>query len=180
MPTSVSQVVKKSDFLANARFDEHRKRGNEFHEAVAQWWNTGKAGSSKDYQDWIDTFINYKNLKDWEPMAVEYALIDRRYNIAGTLDLLLKNKETGRIALCDYKTQKDPGEKGKIRKVNHRPQLGGYLSLLWQRYPQIPVHTCRIYYVTSKQVVSDEYDPTDCMTSYEAARSLYFEKLHPF
>jgi len=108
-------------------------------------------------------------------MASEFPVIDRRYNIAGTLDLLLKNKETGRIALCDYKTKNE-----KFSKPNHRPQLGGYLSLLWQQYPQLDIDTCRIYWVSPKETSTNDYSPTDCLTSYEAARSVYFEKQLPF
>ena len=108
-------------------------------------------------------------------MASEFPVIDRRYNIAGTLDLLLKNKETGRIALCDYKT-KNP----EFSKPNHRAQLGGYLSLLWQQYPQLDIDTCRIYWVTPKETTTNEYGPKDCLSSYEAARSLYFDKQLPF
>ena len=146
-------------------------RGNEFHEAIEQYWRTGIAGKSEKYQAWIDSFLAYPNLKGWEPMAIEHRLIDRRHQIAGTLDLLLRN-EKGRIALCDYKTKNE-----KFSKANYRSQLGGYLSLLYMKFPQLDVDTCRIYWVTPKQTTSNEYDPLDCLETYEAARSLYFQNL---
>ena len=167
--------MKKSDFLANSRFDEARQRGDEFHSAVCEYWKTGQAGTSEKFQDWIDSFLSYPNLKNWEPMAVEFPVIDRRFNIAGTLDLLLKHKENGRIALCDYKTKNE-----KFSKANHRPQLGGYLSLLWQQYPQLDIDSCRIYWVSPKETTTNEYSPIDCLESYEAARSFYFQKQLPF
>ncbi len=107
-------------------------------------------------------------------------MLDRRYQIAGTLDLLLRNKE-GRIALCDYKTKDDPKKGKKINKGNYKTQLGGYLSLLGHQFPQIVVDTCRIYYVCPSRVESVEYpDTLECLQLYERARSNYFEKQLPF
>jgi hypothetical protein len=68
----------------------------------------------------------------------------------------------------------------EFKKPNHRPQLGGYLSLLWQQYPQIDIDSCRIYWVSPKETTTNDYDPTDCLTTYEAARSIYFQKQLPF
>ncbi len=127
------------------------------------------------YQDWIDSFLAYKNIEKWEAIAIEHRMVDRRYDIAGTCDLVLRHKESGRTALCDYKTKNE-----KFSKANYRSQLGGYMSLLWQQVPQLEIDTCRIYWVTPKETTTDEYDPLECLQLYERARSIYFEKQLPF
>jgi len=172
--------VTKGCFLSHSRFDEARDRGTAFHEAIELYWRTGTAGVSLKYQEWIDSFIRYPNLSAWEPLAVELRMIDRRYNVAGTLDLVLRHKENGRLVLCDYKTKNEPAEGKKLNKPNHRAQLGGYLSLLWQRFPELDITSCRIYWVTPSQTFSNDYSAVDCLTSYESARQTYFKKQLPF
>ena len=97
-PRSVSQIANKSSFLSHSRFDSARLRGTEFHAAIDQYWHTGiKPINVGKYQDWVDSFLNYRNLFKWRAVCSEFRLIDRTHDIAGTLDLILKNIDTGRV-----------------------------------------------------------------------------------
>ena len=67
----------------------------------------------------------------WDCVANELRMVDRKRDIAGSLDAVLQHKDTGVLCLADFKTQV------KYRKKNHRLQIGGYVSLLNQNYPSI-------------------------------------------
>ncbi len=157
--------------MNQSRFDQYRERGDVFHQCIDQYWNTGQAGNAGKYQAWVDSFLSYPNLDKWEALVTEYRMCDRTYRIAGTCDLILRHLETGRIALCDYKTKEE-----KFSKSNHRVQMGGYISLLQATNPNFHIDTVRIYWVTPKETSSTEYDILDCLKVYEQARNAYFAR----
>lgn len=171
----MSDIKGSSNFLNQSRFDVYRERGEIFHAAIDEYWKTGTPGDGGKYQAWVDSFLAYPNLKRWQAIATEFRLCDRHYQIAGTCDLILKNIDNGRVALCDYKTKEE-----KFSKGNHRVQMGGYLSLLNASNPSFQIDTARIYWVTPKETTSTEYDVIDCLKLYEQARNAYFEKQLPF
>jgi hypothetical protein len=105
----------------------------------------------------------------WKPLVNELRMIDRKRDIAGSCDVVLQHKETGMLCLADYKTQE------KYQKKNHRLQMGGYVSLLYQNFPSITLFSCRIIYITPDGIKTQEYNPKECMFDYEAARKLYFK-----
>jgi len=150
-------------------------RGTAIHEHLENWWNTGLLPNAGEYQPWIDSFVNYPNLEKWRALAVELALADRKHDIAGTLDLIVKHVTSGRIALCDYKTKDKEFKKG-----NHRKQMGGYLSLLQENFPGFHVDTVRIFWISPDETTTSEYDPLDCLEQYNKARNHYFSKQLPF
>tara|TARA_R100000458_G_scaffold56241_1_gene60945 strand:- start:729 stop:1247 length:519 start_codon:yes stop_codon:yes gene_type:complete len=172
----VSDIVKKNDFLNHSRFNESRERGEVFHGYIDEYWKTGiRPINTGKYQPWIDSFLSQKNLNTWGAIASELRLVDRFYDIAGSIDLILKNYKTGRVALCDYKTKKE-----NFSKSNHRVQMGGYLSLLHSNYPAFHVDTVRIFWVTNKRTTSSEYDVLECVRQYEQARNDFFAKSLPW
>ena len=151
------------------------KRGTAIHEYLEQWWKTGVVPNAGKYQKWVDSYVNYPNLKKWKALGTEITLVDRVHDIAGTPDLILKHIDTGRVALCDYKTKNEEFNKG-----NHRKQMGGYLSLLQINYPTFHIDTVRIYWISPKETTTTEYEVMDCLKLYEQARSAYFEKQLPW
>lgn len=176
---SVTEIAKKSSYLNQVlkRGDDDKvkqnilksiDRGNKVHAAVEEFFKTGKPGNAGIYQDWVNQFINNPNLEGWSCLASEFRLIDRRYDIAGSLDFLLE--KNGRVVLCDLKT------KGKEFSKNHmdvKTQLGGYLSIFWVNYPSIEIDSCRVYWVTPEKCTTDEYDKITCLELYEKARSIF-------
>ena len=186
---SISEVIAEGDdyFDKALRGDYGKKkqkeiqdsirRGNIIHECVETLFKTGKAPSAGEYQPWLDSFLNYKNLETWECIASEIRLVDRRYSIAGSIDFILQSKEDGRIALCDLKTRSP-----SFSKNNHKimKQLGGYLILLYQNYPSIKIDTCRAYWVTSEKTTTDTYQVLDCQQLFERARMLFRQKQPTF
>ena len=144
---SVSDVIKTSDFVSKNM-------------ALAY---------AKEYRQWIEHLIDYRMWETWECVANELRMIDRKRDIAGSLDAVLQHKETGVLCLADFKTQV------KYKKKNHRLQIGGYVSLLYQNYPSITLFTCRVIYITPDGIKTQEYNPAECMFDYEQARCLYFK-----
>ena len=94
---------------------------------------------AKEYRQWVEHLINYRMWDTWDCVANELRMVDRKRDIAGSLDAVLQHKETGVLCLADFKTQ------FKYKKKNHRLQIGGYVSLLNQNYPSITLFTCKSY-----------------------------------
>ena len=185
VPTTISALAKDSSYFSRllGSDDQSAKkqqllesidRGNEVHKGVEHFYKTGEKINIGKWQPWLDSFLNYPNLKGWDCVASEYRLCDRRYDIAGTLDLLLQYGDV--LALCDIKT-KNPGFNKNHMEV--KTQLGGYVSLLYRNWPSLDIKTCRVYWVTNEACTSDEYSTIDCLDLYERARQLYRQKLLP-
>ena len=157
-------------------------RGTAIHAHLEQWWKTGLVPNAGEYQPWVDSFLNYRNIRNhrWKALAVELTLADRFHDIAGTCDLITKDADTGRIALCDYKTRENPKDGKELKYGNYKKQMGGYLSLLQENYPTIHIDTVTIYYISPKETRTDTYEVLDCLKLYEQARSAYFEKQLPW
>ena len=121
-------------------------------------------------QNGLEHLINYRMWETWEPIVNELRMIDRKRDIAGSVDTILQHKKTGMLCLADYKTQE------KYSKKNHSLQIGGYVSLFYQNYPNLSLFSCRIIYITPNGIKTQkEYNPNECMYDYEQARKLYFK-----
>lgn len=52
-----------------------------------------------------------------EPVGFELKMYSKKYNFAGTADLVLVNNDTGKLIICDYKTNKDLFKNYKGQKL---------------------------------------------------------------
>ena len=180
---SITDITKKSEYLSNLlkrddddpqkkKIQESIKRGVTVHSAIEHWFKTGEIKDTGDYRSWVNGFVNYPNLQGWNCIASEHRMIDRRYDVAGTLDFILENKE-GRLALCDLKTK---GEKFSKNHMEVKTQLGGYLNLIHHNHPTIHIDTCRVYWLQPNECSTDEYSCLDCLDLFQAARRVYHQK----
>ena len=169
---SVSDVIKTTDYVSKD-MEKAAKRGTLIHEAVQIWCETGDKtlalAYAKEYASWVEHLINYRMWETWKPVVNELRMIDRKRDIAGSCDVILQHKVTGMLCLADYKTQ------NSYQKKNYSLQMGGYVSLLYQNFPNINLFSCRIIYITPDGIKTQEYSPEECMFDYEAARKLYFK-----
>ena len=170
---SISDVIKPNDFVSK-NMEKAAARGTTIHEAVQIWCETKDEtlalAYAKEFSGWVKHLINYRMWNTWECVVNELRMIDRKRDIAGSCDVILQHKDTGVLCLADFKTQ------AVYKKKNHSLQMGGYVSLLNQNYPDITLFTCRIIYITPDGIKTQEYNPAECMYDYEEARGLYFNK----
>lgn len=107
------------------------------------------------YRDQLNKLIP-KLLNCYDLVGSEMILFSPEYSLSGTLDLLMRNKRTGVLAIFDWKTNEE------IRNVNkHKPSQTGLYSL-----SHIP--DCNFYYYalqlsTYKQMLINDgyYKDTD-------------------
>ena len=185
--SSVSDICKDNSFFTQVLLrddqDEKKKqilesinRGVTVHSAIEHWFKTGgEVLDAGDYRAWVHQFISSPNIKGWSCLASEYKMIDRRYDIAGTLDLLLEKDD--RIVIADLKTKNVKFSKNHLAV---KTQLGGYISLLYHVLPSIDIAAARVYWITPEECSSDEYDTQTCLELYERARSLYRQQKTTF
>ena len=170
---SVSEVIKENTYVSK-EMEKAAIRGTAIHEAVQIWCETKDKtlalAYAKDYAHWIEHLINYRMWETWDCVANELRMVDRKRDIAGSCDVILQHKNTGMLCLADFKTQE------VYKKKNHRLQMGGYVSLLYQNYPTVDLWSCRVIYITPDGIKTQDYNPQECMYDYEEARTLYFSK----
>lgn len=101
-----------------------RERGTMIHAVLESMFNGtfDRAAFDNISDKAIDNIrkIHDKILQDYEIVAPEVMIADLDNNIAGTTDLLLRNKKTGKYTLADYKTKLyklDGSRKKKNKKM---------------------------------------------------------------
>lgn len=97
------------------------------------------------YQPWLEGLESCWFLKDFEVLATEFRLVDREGGLyAGSYDALIRDSKS-RVCLVDFKSVSS-ARSMKTRKPA-TAQLGGYLSMHRQWFPEIEVErvvTCVI------------------------------------
>ena len=193
VPYSMTQVCKGNDsFFKNTlqlpedhpervKLQKALHRGTTVHSAL-EAFNRGQLvpDETSDYQDWITPCINDVFWERWKPVpgGIELSLYDPRFKIAGKLDVILQNQETGLLALADYKTQ----GKRDAPPYNIRSQLGGYCNLADQM-PEtrgLGISQCFAIWVRPGKTEFQPIDAESCITEYLASRKLFFNSLPDF
>ena len=173
VPRSISDL-KGGLLFKNRAIEEGIERGNAVHEACHIYVETKDKGlayaHAGKYKNWVSNFINAEFWKNWDVVVSEFMLIDRRWAIAGTLDLILQHKTTGELVLADIKTGKTA--------PNVKMQLGGYAYMLTSTYKELKIDFCQVIFVHEDKCIRKRYEHFDCWTEYEACRSLYYEKIN--
>ena len=101
---SVTQLLKLAGVSADYSFvnNEVMKKASEkgvlIHKEIEDYIKNGEVGFTEE----LYAFIDYLKENDLEPIASELMVHDEE--IAGTIDLILKNRKTGEIELDDIKT----------------------------------------------------------------------------
>jgi hypothetical protein len=95
-------------------------RGTEIHFLIETYY---KYGFFSEYSDLVNTeYFQFKKFikdhLDLEPVKIEWIVYDKELEIAGTLDMLFKNKMTGKFELYDWKTNKEIKLSSDINFIN--------------------------------------------------------------
>ena len=118
--------------------------------------------SWENYIDWIKPLLEHEYIfKDFEPLAVEYRVVDLKNSIGGTLDAYGIDTRTNKTVLMDLKTQSNPN----ANAYNTNEQLGDYYSMLSSN--GIQVDECRtIWCRPNKTVVGEYQNPAQCYSDW--------------
>ena len=157
---------------------EWEPRGNTVHACLEQFLLHGEPGDPGDYSEWVTPLISHPMWKTWKAVAVEARLVDERYSIAGSFDALLQNQSDGRLVLADLKTQSSAHS--KPRDIG--PQLGGYMNLIDQCYPELAGKIERGIAIWAKPGACNitPFDAPACIEAYLSARSLFLSQQPDF
>ena len=88
----------------------------------------------------------------FQPLAVEYRVVDLKHSIGGTLDAYGIDKRTNKRVLMDLKTQSNPN----ANAYNTNEQLGGYYSMLMKN--NIQVDECRTVWCRPNKTTVGEFE----------------------
>lgn len=86
-----------------------KERGTAVHSIIEHWKHTREYIDTipEKYQGYAKAFYNWVKDNDIEILEHERTVWSQKYKFAGTLDLLVKNKQSGKIFVIDGKTGKD-------------------------------------------------------------------------
>nr|BAR30895.1 DNA replication factor Dna2-like nuclease [uncultured Mediterranean phage uvMED] len=182
VPYSITEVVDITQEFLKKRYletkHEWQPRGNTVHACMEQFLR-GRSFDPGNYKEWTDALTTYDFWDDWEAIATEYKLLDLKNGIAGTADAIVRNKKDhNKIALVDLKTKKD-----KISFGHHEMQLGGYLNLIRETFPQLKINDAYIIYVGKSLVDRQHYNKSecfDCIDLYTGQRRAFLKQQEAF
>jgi ATP-dependent exoDNAse (exonuclease V) beta subunit len=142
---------------------------------------------AKYYMDMAHMIKNFKNFYEWWKqdhilLKSEFVVGDKEKRICGTIDNLSYNKKTGKLALFDYKTNKEikrQGYKGEtlLPPIDNVPkcELGKYslqlslYKLILERNTPFEVGDCKIIWVTGE----DDYELISILDLDKEAKTLF-------
>ena len=179
IPNSVTQVIDARSQWEKKRHKETKHewepRGRKIHSCLEAFLR-GRSYDPGEYADHVKHLVTYWLWDEWEAIACEYLLIDKRRGIAGSADAILRHKEDHRrIAIADLKTNRL-----KISKKDISPQLGGYVNLLNICWPELHVTDCFGIWSCPTETDSRRFEPIDALISYEGMRDGFFRKERQF
>ena len=154
-------------------------RGNTLHGCLEQYLLGAADLNPGDYGDWWSPLKDCWLWKDAVIMGVELRLVDPRLSLAGSCDFLIKTAK-GSVVLGDLKTCSS--ESSAKNRKGADAQLGAYLGMLNQNYPDVFIDRC-VTVVSGPgicRVISA--DPDDCTAAWDEAYGLWkaAEDLQPF
>ena len=95
--------------VPNQKGKEARARGTTVHSLVEVYKHTKKhvEGVPEPYRKFIEAFRDWMEEYNVEILERERTVYSDKYNYAGTLDLLVRNRNTGMTSIVDVKTGKN-------------------------------------------------------------------------
>ena len=176
VPFSVTEGIDKRTAYQRHIHEETKPewapRGNTAH-ACLEAHLRGRSYDAGDYKDLVNHLVNHWIWDEWEAIGCEYRMFDKQRCIAGTADLILRNKkDPRRVAIGDLKTNKT-----KISKRDCSAQLGGYVNLLNLTWYELDVTDCFVVWACPTETDVDfDYDPMECLMTYEGIRQGFMKR----
>ena len=150
-------------------------RGKEVHSALESSLKRQTPTPTGEYTDWIEPLLAHKLWESCDPVASELPLYDSRRNVAGTTDAVVRFPD-GTYAVLDLKTQ----SRANSQTYDTKPQLGAYLAMLNEHYPDLYFSRCLTLWSRPGKAVLQAHDPDECWSAWDQIFTSY-EAIHrPF
>lgn len=88
--------------------DKAAEKGTRVHDYAEKWWDNKLREPLCDQEKAAKTFLEFVDShSDLEVVACELQMYSKAFGYAGTTDLVLRRKSTGKIIIVDYKTNEN-------------------------------------------------------------------------
>ena len=116
------------------------------------------------YEEWIYPLLQHQYISnDFQPIATEFTVCDRRNGIAGTFDAFGYDQRTNKYVLVDLKTQSNKN----ANAYNTDEQLGAYAAMLIEM--GVWIDECRTIWCRPEKTVVGEYqDVSTCLEAWHS------------
>lgn len=138
--TSEDEVLEEWNILA--------KNGSYIHKLAEKYCN--KEQLSQDELNKIQHVIKYfKEHPEYEIIGTEIKIFSRKYQVAGTIDLIIKDNFTGRLFTIDWKTSRKEINKNDVWEMAKSP---------FQNLPNNKFYQYSIQIWTYNTILKEEYN----------------------
>jgi hypothetical protein len=146
-------------------------RGNHVHACLETFLLGEALLHPGDYDDWVTPLLDHPFWQKVEPVAVEHRLCDLKHSIGGSLDALVRDKDSGKLLLLDLKTQSSE----RASTYDTSIQLGAYLAMLIDHY-RVEISECLTVWSRPGKALITRANPDKCLAAWVDTLDLF--KLH--
>lgn len=159
------KVLNKAKTAYTLKRDAAGLTGTEIHLQIEEYLKTGKSSLSPQFL----SFQTWFNSKQYEVVECEKQLYSEKYWFAGTVDMILKDKE-GKLWIADIKTSK-----GIYNSYIY--QMGGYEIAYCEENPGSVIEGYIIIHITNfgsvEEYIVPKKDTTQAKTAFISALKIY-------
>jgi len=173
-------VMNTAKFIFTGHRDDAGNVGSSGHTVIENWVNHWiKTGEKLDIRSFIPADSDLRvfgitrsaeaffNKNDVTPIASELLVGMKKYNSAGTLDMLVLNNKTGCIELWDWKSS------NAINQDTYPMQIAAYKKF-FEHMSKLPISVCKIIKLDKYSDSFKAYTLTDTEQSFKAFASMSF------
>jgi len=119
---SIKEQCLKESSAAGRYVFKRGKHGNAIHKAIQKYLGSGKKPTIKDKKDHkaFKSFLKWWSKGEYEAVAVEITISDKKLRAAGTMDAYLKRVKDGKLGIGDWKTGKNIYREHHLQNVAYR------------------------------------------------------------
>jgi len=142
--------------IVHSAFESFLNRDKEHFIDIPKEWDK--------YEEWIYPLLQHQYISnDFQPIATEFTVCDRKNGIAGTFDAFGYDKRTNKYVLVDLKTQSNKN----ANAYNTDEQLGAYAAMLISM--GVWIDECRTIWCRPEKTVVGEYqDVSTCLEAWHS------------
>jgi hypothetical protein len=175
LSTSVTSVLSfdmSDEAKANIEATRHEwePRGNHLHACLEQFLRGAALLNPAPYEAWWQPVENCWLFDGATVLGTEVRLFDEKKSLAGSTDFLIRTKK-GSVVLGDLKTVSSVESMRRRKPAD--AQLGAYLCMINEHYPNIYIDKCVTLVSAPDQCRVLSSDPDDCGQAWLEAWGRY-------
>lgn len=146
----VSKIIAEKNWTTEKEvtdeWDALTKNGSAIHELIEQYLKNENLGDKLQYINHAITFL--QDHKEFEIIASEIRVFSKKYKVAGSIDLIVKDKSTNKLYTIDWKTSRKDINKSDFWEMGKKP---------FNKIPKNKFYQYSLQLSTYNKILKEEY-----------------------